>query len=180
MNINIIAAVAENRAIGYKNRLIYSISEDMQRFKALTTGHTIIMGRKTFESLPHGALPHRRNIVLSRKSRLLDGCEVANSLDEALQLCKVYNEKEVFIIGGAEVYRQAIGKANRLYLTEIKSVPDKADSYFPDYSKWKIIHKEDHTTYSFSELIPPDTSKTSESSSSSSDSHSKGRSTIGS
>lgn len=180
MNINIIAAVAKNGAIGYRNQLLYSIPEDMRHFKTLTTGHTVIMGRRTYDSLPHGALPHRRNIVLSRKSKILKDCEVASSLTEALQLCKTYKEKEVFIIGGAEVYQQAIKKANRLYLTEIKSVPDKADAYFPDYSQWTTVHKEDHGTYSFAELIPAETSKTSASSSSSSDSHSKGRSTIGS
>ena len=84
MRINIIAAVAENLAIGYKNRLIYWLPEDLKRFKQLTTGHTIIMGRKTFESLPKGALPNRRNIVLSRSTKNFEGCECFGSLKEAL------------------------------------------------------------------------------------------------
>ena len=84
MNINIIAAVAQNRAIGYQNKLIYWLPNDLKRFKQLTTGHTIIMGRRTFESLPKGALPNRRNIVLSRSAKDFPNCECYTSLKEAL------------------------------------------------------------------------------------------------
>ena len=84
MTIHIIAAVAQNGAIGYQNKLIYWLPNDLKRFKALTTGHTIIMGRKTFDSLPKGALPNRRNIVLSRSTQTLPGCEVFPSLDDAV------------------------------------------------------------------------------------------------
>ena len=98
MNINIIAAVAENNAIGFENKLLYWLPDDLKRFKALTTGHTIIMGRKTFESLPKGALPNRRNIVLSRNITELPGCEVFPSLSAALEKCE--ETEEVYILGG--------------------------------------------------------------------------------
>lgn len=84
--ITIIAAVARNRAIGFENKLLYWLPNDLKRFKALTTGHTIIMGRNTFESLPKGALPNRRNVVLSRTTKELPGCEVFPTLEEALEL----------------------------------------------------------------------------------------------
>lgn len=143
--INIIAAVAENNAIGYQNKLLYHIKADMQRFRQLTTGNTVIMGRRTFDSLPGGALPDRRNIVLSRNSHEIPGCEVYSSLDDALKHCS--QNEEIFIIGGESVYRQALPIADRLYLTEIESTPDNADAFFPDYSKgWKIIHSEEHET----------------------------------
>ena len=99
MRINIIAAVARNRAIGRENKLIYWLPNDMKRFKALTTGHTIIMGRNTYLSLPKGALPNRRNVVLSRTVDSLPGCECYPSLDEALKSCPPNDD--VYIIGGA-------------------------------------------------------------------------------
>ena len=99
MNISIIVAVAQNLAIGFENKLLYWLPNDLKRFKALTTGHTIIMGRKTFESLPKGALPNRRNIVLSRQDIEFAGAERYSSLEQALSQCR--NEEEVFIIGGS-------------------------------------------------------------------------------
>lgn len=140
--ITLIAAVAKNRAIGYGNKLLYWLPNDLKRFKALTTGHTIIMGRKTYESLPKGALPNRRNIVLSQTENNFPGCETFRSLDEALRHCA--NEEEVFVIGGESVYRQSIGKADRLCLTEIDDTPDKADAFFPEYNNWQVISKEYH------------------------------------
>ena len=163
MRISIIAAVAKNRAIGYKNQLIYWLPNDLKRFKALTTGHTIVMGRKTFESLPKGALPNRRNVVLSaslykkeerglyekeergerrEEKEMLPGCEVYPTLEAALEHCKA--DEEVYIIGGARVYEQAIGMADRLCLTEIDDTPAEADAFFPDYSDWRIAWKEAH------------------------------------
>ena len=151
--ITIIAAVAKNRAIGNKNKLIYWLPNDLKRFKALTTGHTIIMGRNTFLSLPKGALPNRRNIVLSRsafKSTLTEdthtacppptggdkgghpmfpGCEVYPSLNKALQHCR--KDEDIYIIGGASVYSQSLPLADRLCLTEIDDVPAEADTFFP-------------------------------------------------
>ena len=141
--INIIAAVARNRAIGYENKLIYWLPNDLKRFKALTTGHTIVMGRRTFESLPKGALPNRRNVVLSTTVQSLDGCDVYPTLEAALASCRP--NEEVYIIGGARVYEQAIGMADRLCLTEVDDTPEKADAFFPDYSKgWRMEQKEAH------------------------------------
>ena len=141
--ISIIAAVAKNRAIGYKNKLIYWLPNDLKRFKALTTGHTIIMGRNTFLSLPKGVLPNRRNIVLSRSQKAFDGCDVYPSLEEALQHC--LPDEDIYIIGGASVYRQALKIADRLCLTEIDDTPADADTFFPIYhDDWQEESREDH------------------------------------
>ena len=123
--ITIIAAVAKNRAIGFENKLLYWLPNDLKRFKALTTGHTIIMGRNTYLSLPKGALPNRRNVVLSRSAKAFPGCEVFPSLEKALKSCK--DDEQVYIIGGARVYEQAIAFADRLCLTEINDTPKEAD-----------------------------------------------------
>lgn len=149
-NVNIIAAVARNRAIGYQNKLLYWLPNDLRRFKQLTTGHTIIMGRRTFESLPKGALPNRRNIVLSRSIAdpaqhtypRFPGCDCFASLDEALAHCSP--TEEIFVIGGASVYEQALPLATRLLLTEIDDVPAVADAFFPPYYDWKIEQREAH------------------------------------
>jgi dihydrofolate reductase len=160
--ITIIAAVAKNRAIGYKNKLIYWLPNDLKRFKTLTTGHTIIMGRNTFLSLPKGALPNRRNIVLSRsafisppelggvsegrgglKNDLYPGCDVYPSLEAALEHCAP--DEDIYIIGGASVYRQALPLADRLCLTEIDDTPAEADTFFPPYEDdWQVENREDH------------------------------------
>ena len=141
--ISIIAAVAKNRAIGYQNKLIYWLPNDLKRFKALTTGHTIIMGRNTFLSLPKGALPNRRNIVLSRSQKAFSGCDVYASLEEALKHCSP--DEDIYIIGGASVYRQALKLADRLCLTEIDDTPTEADTFFPPYEDdWKEESREDH------------------------------------
>ena len=168
--ISIIAAVARNRAIGFKNKLIYWLPNDLKRFKALTTGHTIIMGRNTFLSLPKGALPNRRNIVLSRSAfvsppelggvsegrgglkngqtnsnlnALYPGCDVYPSLEAALEHCTP--DEDIYIIGGASVYRQALPLADRLCLTEIDDTPAEADTFFPPYEDdWQEENREDH------------------------------------
>ena len=142
MRINIIAAVAKNRAIGFENKLIYWLPNDLKRFKALTTGHTIIMGRNTYLSLPKGALPNRRNVVLSSTISELPGCDVYPTLDAALKSCRP--DEDIYIIGGARVYEQAISMADRLCLTEVDDTPAQADAFFPDYSDWQVINKEAH------------------------------------
>ena len=143
--ISIIAAVAANRAIGNDNKLIYWLPDDLKRFKALTTGHTIIMGRRTFESLPKGALPNRRNIVLSRTQTEFAGCDTYTSLEEALRHCT--NDEDIYIIGGASVYEQAMPLAHRLCLTEVHDTPAQADAFFPPYNDgWKLAQKEEHGT----------------------------------
>lgn len=140
--ITIIAAVAKNRAIGNENKLIYWLPNDLKRFKTLTTGHTIIMGRNTFLSLPKGALPNRRNVVLSRTQADFPGCDAFSSLDEALASCSA--DEDVYIIGGASVYGQAMKYADRLCLTEVNDTPEHADAFFPEYDEWRETSREEH------------------------------------
>lgn len=154
MKISMIAAIASgNRALGKNNELIYKISEDLQRFKKITSGHIVIMGRKTFESIGK-ALPNRINIVITHDPNFsTENIVVAHSLDEALRLAELKEEKEVFIIGGGIVYKEAIGKADKLYLTIVEGSPD-ADTFFPDYSEFKKVvfeetHESDGLKYKF-------------------------------
>lgn len=142
--ISIIVAIAENNAIGFENKLIYWLPNDLKRFKALTTGNTIIMGRKTFESFPKGALPNRRNVVLSRTGKPEDfpGADLYPNLEKALASCK----GDVYIIGGASVYKQALDIADHLCLTYVYDTPAKADTFFPEFNKneWKEVFREEH------------------------------------
>lgn len=143
--ISIIAAVDRQRGIGYQNKLLFWLPNDLKRFKALTTGNTIIMGRKTFESLPKGALPNRRNVVLSSRCDLsLPGAEVFPSLEEALKSCRP--DEHVYIMGGASVYSQALSFADELCLTEVDAEAAQADVYFPnvDLSIWQEKSRESH------------------------------------
>ncbi len=144
MTISMIAAVARNRAIGFQNKLIYWLPNDLKRFKQLTTGHTILMGRHTFESLPKGALPNRRNCVLTTSTASLPGCECFRTWDDFIATC--HPDEHIYIIGGASLYRQFIGKADRLCLTEIDDTPAEADTFFPDYSDWKEVAREAHSS----------------------------------
>ena len=142
--LSIIACISQtNRAIGYQNRLLYHIKSDLTRFRELTMGHTIIMGRKTYESLPNGALPHRRNIVVSRSMKEMEGCEVYPNLDEALKAAEGKTE-ETFIIGGESIYRQSLPAAHKLYLTVVDDAPQQADAFFPEINpeEWELIEKE--------------------------------------
>ena len=139
-DIVIIAAVAKNRAIGKDNQLLWSIPEDMAHFKALTVGHTVVMGRKTWESLPprFRPLPGRRNIVITRQAGYVaPGAEIADSLENALKLAStlepaadVMVAPAVFIIGGEQIYRQAMAVADRLEITEVDLEPE-GDAWFP-------------------------------------------------
>jgi dihydrofolate reductase len=142
--ISIIAAIAKNNAIGLKGKLLYWLPADLKRFKALTTGHTIIMGRKTFDSLPKGALPNRRNIVLSRSKKDFPGTERFASLKEALASCAT--AEDIYIIGGASVYAEALPIADRLCLTEVHDTPAEADAFFPDFNReeWEVAFREEH------------------------------------
>lgn len=141
----LIAAIANNNAIGLENKLLYWLPNDLKRFKELTTGHTIIMGSNTFRSLPKGALPNRRNIVLSRKEKEFPGCETFSSLEEALANCN--GTELVYVIGGEMLYRVALPLADILCLTEIDDTPEKADAFFPEFTRsdWEIIEQEEHT-----------------------------------
>lgn len=158
--ITIIAAVAQNGAIGYDNKLLYWLPNDLKRFRRLTTGHTIVMGRHTYESLPNGALPQRRNCVLSRTVSELPGCECFPTWQDFVDSCQP--GEQVFIIGGATLYSQLLNKADRLCLTLVHDTPQQADAFFPDYSQWQEILREDHQpderhhfAYSFVDYQPP-------------------------
>ena len=143
MIVSLIAAMSENRVIGSAGGLPWRLPLDMRHFKATTTGHPVVMGRKTFETLP-GPLPNRRNIVVTRApSYRADGADVVHGLDEALAL--VADDAEVFIAGGGEIYRVALARADRLYLTVVHaSVP--GDTYFPAFDEhaWRLVSDERH------------------------------------
>jgi dihydrofolate reductase len=144
--ISIIVAIADNWAIGKNNELLFHIPGDLPRFKKITTGHTVIMGRNTFLSLPKGALPNRTNIVIS--DNLADnfkGCVMASSIEDAL-LKISDNEQESFVIGGGMIYRQFLPIADKLYLTRVHLKPD-ADTFFPeiDFNLFKMIENEEFT-----------------------------------
>jgi len=142
MNINIVVAIAANNAIGKNNKLLWHLPKDLKHFKQLTTGHTVIMGRKTFDSVGK-PLPNRRNIVITRQKINIEGCEVVNSLEAALDLAN--GEAEVDVIGGAEIYKQALSLTDIIYLTIVHQNFD-ADTFFPeiDYSEWQELSREDH------------------------------------
>jgi dihydrofolate reductase len=142
-NISIIVAIAENFAIGKNNDLLFHLPNDLKRFKQITSGHTIIMGRNTLLSLPKWPLPNRRHIVISdKKDDDFPGCECVSSIPEALE--KVKHEKEAFVIGGGMIYKQFYPMAKKLYLTVVHQ-PFDADVFFPeiDYSQWKEMERED-------------------------------------
>ena len=141
MKISIIAAISENNVIGKDNQLIWHLSEDLKRFKKLTLHHSIIMGRKTYDSLSIKPLPKRKNIIISKNTNLnYDGAIVVNSIKDALELCK--GEKEIFIGGGATIYEKFIDYASKLYITKIFEKFD-GDTFFPniDYENYKIVHE---------------------------------------
>ena len=127
--ITIIAAITEDRAIGKDGDMIYHISADLKRFKAITMGHPLIMGRKTFESFPKGPLPGRRNIVVTRREDYhRPGIETYPSLEKAIDTCQ---GNIPFIIGGGQVYAQAMPIASHLLITEIRAAAGDADTFFP-------------------------------------------------
>lgn len=143
MMISFFVAVSENDVIGDSNTLPWHLPADLRRFKELTMGHPMIMGRKTHESIGR-ALPGRRNIVITTQSDFTaEGCDVVRSLDEALQLVK--NEQEVFIIGGGSVYAQALPQANKIYLTKVHAITHGDVTFTFDTSQWREITREDHT-----------------------------------
>ena len=149
--IVIIAAIAKNRVIGKDNRLLWNIPEDMAHFKTLTTGHTVIMGRKTWESLPprFRPLPGRRNIVITRQpDYAAPGAELADSLENALKLASTATS--IFIIGGEQIYTQAMAVADRLEITEVDQEPD-GDAWFPEIAAvdWEKMAKTEGSEFAF-------------------------------
>lgn len=139
--VSIIVAIAENGVIGDKNALLWNIKEDMRRFRTTTTGHPVIMGRKTFESIGR-PLPKRTNVVVTRGDATFEGCEIAHSLEEAIAMFP--DEEEVFIIGGAQIYAQALPLADKLYLTIVHRNYE-GDTSFPEinYSEWQEISRQE-------------------------------------
>jgi len=142
MTISIVVAISENRAIGKDNKLLWYLPNDLKHFKAITTGNTVIMGRKTYESVGK-PLPNRRNIIITRQDIAIEGCEVVNSMKAALELCRT--EREVFIVGGAEIYKQSLHLTDRIYLTVVHK-QFEGDSFFPEIKKtdWLQVSREDH------------------------------------
>ncbi|MEG1463449.1 MAG: dihydrofolate reductase [Mucinivorans sp.] len=146
--ISIIVAIATNGVIGCHNRLIWHISEDLKRFKSLTMGHPIVMGRKTFASIGR-ALPGRQNIVISRDKALkIDGVDVVASMEEAIKIAST--DGEIFIIGGGEIYHLALPLASKLYVTQVEQSP-QGDTFFPeiDENEWQETHREEHEGFAF-------------------------------
>lgn len=139
--ISIIVAMDNNRGIGYKGNLLTFLPGDLPRFKKITSCHTVIMGRKTFDSLPKGPLPNRRNIVITRNKTLkIDGVTIVNSLEEAVNICD--KEDESFVIGGGEIYAQALKISQKLYITHIKK-SFESDTFFPEFEKDWILKSSD-------------------------------------
>lgn len=160
IQLSAIVAMAENRTIGKQNRLPWHLPADLRHFKKLTTGHPILMGRKTYESIGK-PLPNRTNIILTRNpTYLAPGCEIVTTLDEAMQTAKHHHATEVFVIGGAEIYRQLLPQINHLYLTIVHE-QIAGDAFFPllDSTAWREVSRERHEAdhenphaYSFVEL----------------------------
>lgn len=136
MRVSVIAAMAQNRVIGINNTLPWRLPEDLKHFKALTMGHHIVMGRKTYESIGK-PLPGRTTVIVTRSpDYAIPGCLVAHSVEAALAACQ--DDDEIFFVGGAELYRQVLPRADRLYLTEIQR-PFEGDARFPEFSadQWR-------------------------------------------
>lgn len=156
-----IVAIDQNNGIGKDNDQLAYISADLKRFKALTTGNTILMGRKTFEALPKGALPKRKNVVITRQTGYTaPGADVVTSLEEALEICK--DDNKVFVIGGGEIYKTFLLQADELYLTLIHHAFDGVDTFFPpiNMNDWDINNEEGPFTdektglqYSYQNLV---------------------------
>ncbi|MEK7557855.1 MAG: dihydrofolate reductase [Patescibacteria group bacterium] len=157
--VSIICIIAKNRAIGFQNKLLYNIPEDMRHFKKTTTGHVVIMGKNTFHSINDNPLPNRINIIITRdkKTQITTAYDcnfplitekkdylIANSIKESIKLAKKQHKGEIFFIGGSQIYEQAIPFVNKLYLTIVDDKPKQADTFFPDYSEFKkiVIKKE--------------------------------------
>ncbi|HEY8784540.1 MAG TPA: dihydrofolate reductase [Mucilaginibacter sp.] len=142
MIVTQVVAISENHVIGKDNKLLWYLPNDLKHFKEITTGHTIIMGRKTYDSVGK-PLPKRRNIIITRQHITIEGCEVVNSIEAALELCK--DEQQVFIVGGAEIYKQSLHLTDRICLTIVHK-EFEGDSFFPEINKqeWKEVAREDH------------------------------------
>ena len=136
--VSIIVAIAQNGTIGDKNSLLWHIKEDMRFFRTTTSGHPVIMGRKTFESLGSKPLPKRTNIVITRANREFEGALTAHSLEEAIRMAG--EDDEIFVMGGAQIYREALSVVDRMYITVVER-DYEGDTSFPeiDFAQWKLV-----------------------------------------
>lgn len=148
MAVIIIAAVAKNGVIGKNNKLPWDIPEELQHFRSITAGSTVLMGRKTFESVGR-PLPNRKNIIITRSALSIPGVTVCASVEEGLEKAKAYN-KDVFIIGGANIYEQTIPLADKLYISHIKKEYE-GDTYFPEFDRaeWEVEKKKEYSEFTF-------------------------------
>ena len=142
MIVSAVVAISENHVIGKDNKLLWYLPKDLKHFKEITSGHTVIMGRKTYDSVGK-PLPNRRNIIITRQPITIEGCEVVNSVEAALDLVK--DKHEVFIVGGAEIYKLAMPLTDRIYLT-IVHAEFEGDTFFPEIDEriWKEVSRQDH------------------------------------
>jgi dihydrofolate reductase len=143
MNISIIAAMGKKRELGFGGKLPWHLSDDLKRFKALTYRHAVVMGRKTYESIGK-PLPERKNIIVTRDpAYVAAGCAVSHSIEEAFKAAE--GDSEIFVIGGAEIYKLALPYANKMYLTFVEAELE-ADVYFPEFNptEWSVVKEEPH------------------------------------
>ncbi len=162
MKISMIAAVAENRVIGKDNDLVWRLPDDMKYFMETTQGYHVIMGRKNYESIPHKfrPLPNRTNIIVTRQNNYrADNCIITHSIEEALNYAREHNQQEVFVIGGGQIYTQALPLADKLYITEVKH-SFAGDAFFPEFARaeWqetsRVPHpKDERHAYAFDYVI---------------------------
>jgi dihydrofolate reductase len=150
MSLSLIAAVSKNGVIGRNNDLPWKLPDDMKYFKEMTKGHAVIMGRRNYESVPekYKPLPYRVNIIVTRqKDFVAPGCQVVNSIEEAVKVGEASNKGEIFDIGGSEIFRLGMPLAKRIYLTEIKAEIE-GDVYFPEFDRkqWKEVSRTAHGT----------------------------------
>jgi len=139
--ISIIAAMGQNNGIGKNNKLLWHIPGDLKHFKEITSGNIVVMGRKTYESIGR-PLPNRTNIIITKNNKFkAEDCLIKNSFNEVLEEAKSYKDKEIFIIGGGQIYKQALPHTDKLYLTIVDDEV-QADTFFPDYSQFKNIISE--------------------------------------
>jgi len=145
MNVSIIAIVASNGVIGRDNALPWHMATDLKRFKALTMGHHMIMGRKTWDSIGRRALPGRPHVIVTRHDFQAEGAQVAHSIDDALAIAIAAGDEEPFICGGAEIYRQSLHRCTRMYITQIHAevAGDTVFPEFDDVNEWKLVDRED-------------------------------------
>lgn len=146
MKVSLVAAIAKNNAIGKNNELLWHLPADFKHFKETTSGHYILMGRKTFESFPK-PLPNRTHLIISRQENynVPENCFVFSTIEKALQFAKSQNQEVVYVIGGGEIYNQTISQATELIITHVEASFHDADAFFPEItSEWKAVSEEFH------------------------------------